>query len=82
MANEEMVAQVAAMGGMGILILLLVLVVLVLPVFLVLFSKRVQGGKKVLWVVLMGTFSWLAWPPYVIWLRKSEKAADPASGKS
>ena len=82
MTNDEMVAQIAAMGGAGILLLLVVLVVLVLPVFLVMFSKRVHGGKKLLWVVLMGTFSWLAWPPYLIMLRKAGKAADQAPEKS
>lgn len=76
MANEELLAQIAAMGGTGILILVVFLVVLVLPVFVVMFSKRVQGGKKVFWVVMMGTFSWLAYVPYLMMTRR--KDAEPA----
>ncbi|MBI4986473.1 MAG: hypothetical protein HZC24_14315 [Rhodocyclales bacterium] len=82
MTNDEMVAQITALGGMGILILIVVLIVLVLPLFLVMFSKRIHGGRKLLWVVLMGTFSWLAWPPYAMMLRKAEKEAGPEPGKT
>lgn len=76
MANEELVAQIAAMGGAGILLLLVVLAIVVAPVFLVMFSKRVHGGKKLFWIVMMGTFSWLAYPPYLAALRKAGKAPD------
>ena len=82
MANEELLAQMAALGGTGILILIVLSVILVLPVFMVMASKRVQGGKKLFWVLMMGTFSWLAYPPYLIVMRKAEKAADPSSDEA
>lgn len=80
MANDELLAQIAALGAAGILILVALLIVLVLPVFMVMFSKRVHGGKKLFWVLMMGTFSWLAYPPYLIVTRKAEKGAGQASG--
>ena len=81
MANEELLAQIAALGGWGLAILVVLLVVMILPVFLVMASKRVTGGKKVFWVVMMGTFSWLAYPPYLIATRKAAKAAaEPPGG--
>lgn len=82
MANEELLAQIAALGGTGLLILIVVSIILVWPVFLVLKSQRVHGGKKLFWVLMMGTFSWLAYPPYLIVTRKAEKAADQPSGKA
>lgn len=82
MANDQLVAQIAGMGAGGIVLLLVVLAVLVAPVFLVMFSKRIAGGRKFFWVLMMGTFSWLAWPLYVIALRKAGKAAGDADGKS
>lgn len=83
MANEELAAQIAAqiaaMGPLGGVLLLLFLAVLLAPVFLVMFSKRVHGGKKLFWVALMGTFSWLAYPAYRSALRKADKATDGSS---
>ena len=40
-----------------------------LPSILVLFSKRVSGGAKLLWVLLTGTFSWLAYIPFLLLFR-------------
>ena len=82
MANEELLAQIGALGGTGILILIVVSVILVWPVFLVLKSKRVYGGKKLFWVLMMGTFSWLAYPPYLIVTRKADQADDQPPGKA
>ena len=82
MANDELLAQIAALGGTGVLILIVVSIILVWPVFLVLKSKRVHGGKKLFWVLMMGTFSWLAYPPYLIVMRRAEKAADPSSDEA
>ena len=44
-----------------------------LPPFLVLFSKRVSGGAKVLWFLLTGTFSWLAYIPFLLLFRNPSK---------
>ena len=40
-----------------------------LPPFLVLFSKRTSGMTKLLWFVLTGTFSWLAYIPFLVIFR-------------
>ena len=40
-----------------------------LPPFLVMFSKRTSGMAKLLWVLLTGTFSWLAYIPYLLIFR-------------
>ena len=40
-----------------------------LPPFLVLFSKRTSGRAKLFWFVLTGTFSWLAYIPYLLIFR-------------
>jgi hypothetical protein len=77
MANEELLAQLAALGGTGILILAALSLVLILPVFVVMFSKRVSGGRKVFWVVMMGTFSWLAYVPYLIMTRAKDARTAP-----
>ena len=45
-------------------------------------SKRVHGGKKLFSVLMMGTFSWLAYSPDLIAARKAEKAADPSRGEA
>ncbi|OHC61591.1 MAG: hypothetical protein A2045_09915 [Rhodocyclales bacterium GWA2_65_20] len=86
MANEELLAQIAALGGTELLILIALLIglslVLVWPVFLVLKSKRVHGGTKLFWVLMMGTFSWLVYPIYLIVTRKAEQAADQPSGQA
>ena len=84
MVNDELLAQVAALNGTALLILLTILIVLLLPIFLVMFSRRIHGGKKLLWVVLMATFSWLAWPRYLSMLRKLDKAAaaEPEAEKT
>jgi len=70
MVNDELLAQVAALNGTALLILFALLVALLLPMFLVMFSRRIHGGQKLLWVVLMATFSWLAWPQYRRMLRR------------
>ena len=44
-----------------------------LPPIFVLFSKRVSGGAKVLWVLLTGTFSWLAYIPFLLLFRNGSK---------
>ena len=40
-----------------------------LPSIFVLFSKRVSGGAKLLWFLLTGTFSWLAYIPFLLLFR-------------
>jgi len=76
MPNEEMLAQIAALGSGGIMLLIALLIVLALPVFMVMVSKRTQGGRKIFWVLMMGTFSWLAYPPYLMFTGKPDQAAD------
>lgn len=36
-----------------------------LPPLLVLYSKRVRGGRKWFWVILTSLFSWLAYVPFL-----------------
>lgn len=47
-----------------------------LPPFLVLGSKRVSGGAKVLWFLLTGTFSWLAYIPFLLLFRNGRNDQD------
>ncbi len=44
-----------------------------LPPIFVMFSKRVSGGAKVLWFLLTGTFSWLAYIPFLLLFRNGSK---------
>jgi len=62
MSPDMLMTQVSSMG----LGEWLFLIVLSLPPLFVIWSKRVHGGKKVLWVVLTGLFSWLAYVAFVI----------------
>jgi hypothetical protein len=55
-----------------------VLVVLSLPPLFVLASKRVSGGRKLLWFVLTSVFSWLAYLPFVLMTRAAGEAAASA----
>ena len=60
--------------------ILIATIVLSLPPVLVLFSKRVSGGTKVLWFILTSIFSWLAYLPFLVLTRKKGNA-DPQAGK-
>lgn len=62
MGNDELMTLLASLGAMDIALL----VVLSLPPLFVLMSKRVAGGRKVLWFVLTSIFSWLAYVPFVV----------------
>ena len=42
-----------------------------LPPFLVLYSKKVSGSQKVLWFILTGIFSWLAYLPFQLIYRNA-----------
>jgi hypothetical protein len=57
--------------------LLVATVALSLPPVLVLFSKRVAGGTKVLWFVLTSTFSWIAYVPF-LYITRKPKDRKPA----
>ncbi|HEX8988755.1 MAG TPA: hypothetical protein VF816_12425 [Rhodocyclaceae bacterium] len=78
MSNEELLAQVAALGGPTLLVVLValiaLLVLLLVPTFLVAFSRQVRGSRKLVWVVAMLSFSWLAWPAWRAMLRRTERA--------
>lgn len=55
-----------------------VLIVTSLPPIFVYYSRRVSGSRKVLWVVLTGLFSWLAYLPFLLLTRNDAKPSDPA----
>lgn len=62
MSPDMLMTQVASLGPFDWIFL----IVLSLPPLFVIWSKRVHGGKKVLWVVLTGLFSWLAYVAFII----------------
>jgi hypothetical protein len=71
MANDELMMRLASMGWLEIGFL----VVLSLPPLFVLASKRVKGGRKLLWFVLTSVFSWLAYVPFVFMTRAAADAS-------
>lgn len=78
MANDMLMAQVAAMGWLEWALLIF----LSLPPLLIIFSKRVAGGRKTLWFILTSLFSWLAYVPFLIMTRKAEMPAGTTSERS
>lgn len=74
MGNEELMTQLASLGAMEIALL----IVLSLPPLFVLMSKRVSGGRKVLWFVLTSVFSWLAYVPFVLMTKTPAEPAQKA----
>lgn len=73
MSPEMLMSTVAAMGALE----WLVLIVLSVPPLFVIWSGRVHGGRKLLWVLLTGIFSWIAYVAFLIVTRRSD---DSASG--
>lgn len=74
MPNDELMMQIASIGWMEITLL----IVLSLPPLFVLASKRVHGGRKILWFVLTSVFSWLAYVPFVLMTKAPDQPADKA----
>jgi len=52
------------------------MIVLSLPPLLVIYSKRVHGGRKFLWFVLTSLFSWLAYVPFLMSTRAKPEVGD------
>ncbi len=69
MPNDELMVLMASLGWMD----LALLVVLSLPPLFVLASKRVAGGRKLLWFVLTSLFSWLAYVPFVLMTKPADE---------
>ena len=59
---------------------LVLLIVLAAPPFMVLFSRRTSGASKFWWFVLTGTFSWLAYVPFLLMTRKPGAAGEQRPG--
>ena len=79
MTNDMLLEQVLSLGWQGIALFIVLSIVAALPPFFVLFSKRVNGGRKVFWFIMTGTFSWFAYLPFLLLTRPAKP--DDAAGK-
>lgn len=68
MSNDELLRQIASMGALDWAFLIFLSV----PPLFIIWSKRVHGGKKVLWFVLTSLFSWLAYVVFLVVTRDSK----------
>ncbi|HEX8962899.1 MAG TPA: hypothetical protein VF801_07830 [Rhodocyclaceae bacterium] len=73
MSPDMLMAQAMSMG----LLEWIFLIVLSLPPLFVIWSKRVSGGRKVLWFVLTSLFSWLAYALFILMTRKRDSSSSP-----
>jgi hypothetical protein len=71
MSPDMLMNQVVGMG----LLEWIFLIVLSVPPLFVIWSKRVSGGRKVLWVVLTSLFSWLAYGVFLVVTRAPKDTA-------
>lgn len=76
MTNDMLLEQILSLGWQGIALFVALSIVAALPPFFVLFSRRVSGGRKMLWFVLTGTFSWLAYLPFLLMTRPAKPGAQ------
>lgn len=81
MTNDMLLEQVLSLGWQGIALFVALSVVAALPPFFVLFSKRVAGGRKLLWFVLTGTFSWFAYLPFLLMTRPAQSSTQGGAAK-
>ena len=77
--ENEMLAQL--LGSMGWQEWSL-LIVSSLPPFFILYSKRVSGGKKLLWFLLTSVLSWFAYVPFLLLTRKTDASSDQSPEKA
>lgn len=78
MTIDMLTTQLAALGWLDWALLVFVS----LPPLFVLYSRRVAGGKKLLWFVLTSLLSWLAYVPFLFLTRGVAKSDDAPSGKA
>lgn len=56
----------------GMLIVFFIGLIWVTPFILLIKSNRVEGGKKILWLLIMLFISWFAWLIYLALVPKQE----------
>jgi hypothetical protein len=77
MTDDMLLQQILSLDGTTLALVFVLLVVASLPPFFVLYSRRVHGGQKLLWFILTGTFSWLAYIPFLLMTRRPQRDETP-----